>query len=362
MNYRILSQKSPEYLGTEWQELADLYCGGYQILKNARAYLPKMIGESSPRYEERLKVAAYMSYLGQIVDFLVANLFSQEIKVAPAADASDPTTPGGEPEYDAFYTQLAHDADRKGTPFAKLLREAITTALVKGKALVGIDFPRAGEKRPANRAEEDSLGLSRAYAFEVPVEQLINWELDEEHGGFAFAILHRVINRQKGPFAERGLLVEEFKVWTLDPDTGRARWDLFRTAPYKPDRPPQAEDEVAHVDGDETSFSEIPLMVLELPEGLWVGNKAGPVAKEHFQRRNILTAAENKSLFAIPVVKLGSPAWRCPPRCSRTRTAGQIPASSWRTRATWWSALAMTWISQNRAAPVTRSSRVSSGT
>src|SRR5262245_38835404 len=83
MKYSSLSQKSPEYLETEWRELADLYAGGYQILKNARTYLPKMIGESLPRYRERLKIAAYMSYLGQIVDFLVANLFSQEIKLGP---------------------------------------------------------------------------------------------------------------------------------------------------------------------------------------------------------------------------------------------------------------------------------------
>jgi hypothetical protein len=306
MRYAILAQKNPEYLETEWRELSDLYCGGYQILKNARMYLPRMIGESLPRYEERLKVAAYMSYLGQIVDFLVANLFSHEITLAPAADAADPATPGGEPEDAAFYAHFAQDADRRGTPFAKLLRGALTTALVKGKAVVGIDFPRAGGALPANRAEEDQLGLARAYAFEVPVEQLINWELDFERGGFAFAILHRVVNRQSGPFAERGALVEEFKVWTLDPETGRVRWDLFRTALYHPDRPPRGDDEVTRVDGDETSFPQIPLVVLELPQGLWVGNKAGPVAKEHFQRRNILTAAENKSLFAIPVVKLGS--------------------------------------------------------
>lgn len=329
MKYATLTQKHPDYLETEWGELSDLYAGGYQILRNANQYLPQMIGESLPRYHERLKVAAYISYLGQIVDHIVANLFSQEIKVAPAADATDPTTPGGEPEDAEFYTEFAHDADRKGTSIAMLLRGALTSALVKGRALVAVDFPRPGETLPDSRAAERALGLSRAYAFEVPVEQLINWELDELNGGYEWAVLHRVINRQAGPYAVRGLLVDDFKVWTLDADTGRARWETYRTAPYPPDRPPRQDDDVPRVDGGETVFDRIPLVLFELPEGLWVGNKGGPIAREHFQRRNILTAAENKSLFAVPYVALGSevgaPGMELPSEAQQDPNRGKDP-------------------------------------
>ncbi len=89
MKYSILAQKSPDYLADEWAELDDLYCGRYKSLKSADKYLPKMIGETPGRDHERLKVPAHMSYLGQIVAFLAANLFSQKIKVAVAADAAD---------------------------------------------------------------------------------------------------------------------------------------------------------------------------------------------------------------------------------------------------------------------------------
>jgi hypothetical protein len=85
----------------------------------------------------------------------------------------------------------------------------------------------------------------------------------------------------------------------------RAAWELFRTAPYKPNQPPKDEDDVPRAGGGETTFRQIPVIELTIPAGLWVGNKLGVLAREHFQRRSALNAAENKSLFAVPYVKLG---------------------------------------------------------
>jgi len=62
---------------------------------------------------------------------------------------------------------------------------------------------------------------------------------------------------------------------------------------------------VPRTGGGATTFKQIPILELDVPAGLWVGNKLGVLAREHFQRRSALNAAENKSLFAIPYVKLG---------------------------------------------------------
>lgn len=302
MKYSILAQKHPTYAGREWEEMDDLYAGGYQILRNAARYLPQMIGETNARYEERVRIAAYISYLGQVVDFFVANLFSQELRVTPAADAGDPTTPGGMPDDPTFYTLFARDADRRGTPFPMLMRKALTNALVKGRALIAIDFPRATDA-PRNRAEEEALGLSRGYTFEIPIEELYDWEHDDQ-GALVLAVLRRIVARREELSAQRELKVEEFKVWQRRGNT--ATWELYRTAAFVESRPPQPNDDVPLVATGETTFREIPIVELVLPSGLWVGNKIGPLAKEHFQRRNILLSAENKSLFAIPYVALGS--------------------------------------------------------
>jgi hypothetical protein len=306
VRYGILTQRNPAYLGEVWAELGDLYEGGYTILRNADRYMPRMIGETQDRYRERLKVAAYLCYFGQIVDYFAADLFSQEIAVTPAADADNPDTPGSEPsDPDEFYDSFANDSDLKGTPFGQLLRQAFTSALVNGRAVIAVDFPAQDtDTRPQNKLDEERLGTDRAYAFEVPAEQLIDWECDDR-GGFEFAVLHRACCRRASPAEVRDKRVEEFKVWSRT-DSGAVVWEVYRTEPYSPDRPPQENDDIPLVARGETSFRRIPLIELRVPAGLWIGNKIGPVAKEHFQRRNMLNAAENKSLFAIPYVKCGS--------------------------------------------------------
>jgi hypothetical protein len=302
MKYGQLRQENPAYRAARWEELGDLYVGGYDLLEKASRYMPRFVGETSERYAERLSAASYINYIGQIADSFVANLFGKELAVTQAADANNKDTPGGAPTSDGFYGAFAHDADLRGRSFVRLMREVFTTALVKGKAVVAVDLP-APKKEPGSLAEEEELGAARAYAFEVPIEQLIDWEYGED-GRFEWAILHRVIQRRASPAETRSKVIEEFKVWTLGGD-GCAKWETYRTRAHKPGESLKDDDEVKSVASGTTTFRGIPLLELTMPAGLWVGNKLGCLAREHFTRRSALNAAENKSLFAIPWVKLG---------------------------------------------------------
>ncbi len=302
MRYGTLRQRNPAYTEARWEELGDLYVGGYALVDKAARYMPKFVGESRERYRERLSAASYVNYIGQIADYFVANLFGQELTLTQAADAKDPATAGSAPAGDGFWQEFAHDADLRGASFVKLVREVLTTALIKGKGLVIVDLPATGSGVPANLAEEEAGGEARGYAFEAAPEELIDWEPDDR-GGFAWAILNRQIIRRESPAGSRDRIVEEFKVWTKQGEL--ASWELFRTAPYKPGEPPKDEDEVPRAGGGTTTFREIPVLELAVPPGLWVGNKLGVLAREHFTRRSALNAAENKSLFAVPYVKLG---------------------------------------------------------
>jgi hypothetical protein len=301
MKYGLLRQRNPAYTAARWEELGDLYVGGYPLLDKTSWYMPRFVGETPDRYSERLAAASYVNHIGQIADYFVANLFSQDIVVTPASDADDPTTAGSVPRNDGFYGAFAHDADLCGTSFAKLLRQVFTTALIKGKALVAADLPLPNDV-PVSLAEETVNGAGRGYAFEVPVEQLIDWEYDQP-GRFAWAILQRILFRRATPDDTRGLITEEFKIWTMG--GGFAQWELFRTAPHTPNARIGDDVEVPRVGGGATTFRQIPILELTMPAGLWVGNKLGCLAREHFQRRSALNAAENKSLFAIPFIKLG---------------------------------------------------------
>jgi hypothetical protein len=332
MKYGLLRQRHPEYTGARWEELGDLYEGGYALVEKASRYMPRFVGENNERYAERLNAASYLNYIGQISDYFVANLFAQELHLTQAADADDASTPGSTPTPDGFYDEFASDADLRGTPFAKLLRCAFTSALVKGKALLALDFPTA-PSAPASLADEEALGASRAYAFEVPVEQLIDWEYDDK-GGFAWAILHRLVIRRATPLDSRDRVVEEFKVWLLDGEY--ARWELYRTRPRKTNEEIKDDEDVPLAARGATTFKCIPLLELLMPAGLWVGNKLGTLAREHFQRRSALNAAENKSLFAIPYVKLGpeisAPGDALPAEVQQDPHRGRDPRREFHTR------------------------------
>lgn len=304
MLYKYLDQKSPAYERALWDELDDLYRGGYHMATSAPKYMPKIIGENEHRYKDRLKSAGYINYIGQIIDYFAASLFSQDLTITEAADADDPTTPGNKSDSD-YYSEFAHNADLKGTSFSKLLKQVFTTAILKKRALIYLDLPSVTDDLYINnRAEEDALGLARCYAGECPIEQLIDWEYDdgEEGGCFSWAILHRHIIRRNSPEEARGTVQHVWKVWRMDGEL--ARWEKY-SIEKRLDEKLRDEDEIPLVAEGLTSFRRIPLVELVVPEGLWIGNKLGCLAKEHFQRRSSLIAAENKSLVAIPVAKLG---------------------------------------------------------
>jgi len=303
LRYDVLCQTNPTYDAKLLEELEDLYVGGYRIAKRANRYLMQMPNEHEAVYGVRCKAASYTPYFGSIVDQFASDLFGQPISIHPAADADNPNTPGEVPDKD-FYSGFASDADRQGTSFLDLMKCATTTALKKRCAIVAIDAPEDDPTAPPpeTRAEEEQRGTLRLYAYEVPLEQLIDWECDE-FGGFTFAILRKKEQRRAGPRSRRDTIVETFTVWTMG-DDGNAAWERHEIA-YKANDPPKDETLVPVVASGTTSFRRIPLLCLDLPPGLWVGNKIGPQAKEHYQRRSALVTAEYRSMVAIPHVKLG---------------------------------------------------------
>ena len=302
--YGLLKRTHADYDGELYAELEDLYEGGYQIAKNAKKYLPRLANEHVDMHGDRCKSASYMPYMGQIVDQLTAWLFTDELTVQAAPDAENPDTPGELPDVD-FYGAFASDADLTGVSFSDMVQRIAPMALLKRRALVGVDFPKIQDdvlRDLASLADEDKLGAGRAYLYSIPIEQLINWDRHTD-GTFKWVILNRITQPQAGPLEPADTIVEEFKVWTLSP-LGKAHWDVFRIA-YDPKKVPKDKTEVPLVESGETIFAHIPIVEIELSKGLWVGNKIGTMVKEHFQRRSTLIASELRSLYEIPVVKFG---------------------------------------------------------
>ncbi len=306
LRYDVLTRKHEEYTPKRWEELWTLYRGGYCVADNAEAFLPKVVGEHPTAYRQRLKGAAYIGYFGPIVNTMVAQLFGQELAIAPAADSDDPATAGEDPtnatEMDDFYREFAKATDGKDTTFPDLCRALVRTALVQRCSYMGYDSAPV-PVAPTNRAEEEKSGALQLRAFEIDPLTLIDWEYDDEDE-LTLAVIQRVFNRRTSLADDRSKSYEEFKCWLREGDT--VRWELYRTRDYSDAEPMRPEEEIPLAASGTVSFPRIPILPFELPEELWVGNAVGPLNKEHFQRRSELIAAEQRSLFEIPVYKLGS--------------------------------------------------------
>lgn len=336
MLYETLAQTHPTYDAALLMELRDLYVGGYEIQERASTYLPQLVGENDTRWTERQGTAAFIGYLANVVDHFASALFSQPIHVRPAE--------GSGPVDEDFYESFHNDADLASSSFQEVCRSVLTWALIHKRGLLAVDFPNV-DAPVATRRDEDALGLSRAYVYQVPTEQLIDWEYETQAkrrertesgavefdvGWFKWAVLYRQQLERDDPSAKRDTLVEQWKIWKHD-DQGRVVWELYehRSKVGDPNArrftPTIASDttgsqyhagtaledsataggDVPMVASGVTSFLRIPLVEVSVPDGLWMGNKIGPLNKEHWQRRSIVNASENRALVAVPYVLLG---------------------------------------------------------
>lgn len=300
--YGRLTKKHKLYDGALLRELEELYIGGYAVQDRAERYCPAMPGEHPARHSNRCRKTSYQPYFGQIVNEFVSDLFGQPLVMGAGADADNPNTPGTVPDKD-FYEGFAKDVDNKSHSFVDLMGDVITTALVKRWGIVALDAPKLspGEPEPVTRADESKAGTDQVYCYEVPVEQLINWKVEGD--GFAFCVIHTKDEIQQDPLGPDDLTTETFMVWKLD-DAGAAVWSKYEIR-YLETKRPEPTTIVPLVDEGTTSFKRIPILRMELSHGLWVGNKIGPQAREHFSRRCELVGAESDACYAIPYVKRG---------------------------------------------------------
>ena len=312
MKYGLLRQQSPDYDGPYWSILTALYKGGRAAQAVAAQVIPKLPGESDAKYEARLRSAAYMPYLGQIIDYFVSGLFGQDLSVSQPADAQNKATPGQAPDSTDPYVAFAANADLKGTTFTMLMRRVMCSALLRKRAIIAVDFPAAPPRQTPrySAADERALGLARPYADELALERVIDWEYGEEivvdskvvGHTFELVVIYRCVQRRASLAATRGTKTHQWKVWQRDPATGVVSWALYELVATT-EKPPQDDDDVPQTDGGVTTFAQIPLIELELPDGLWAGGKLETLVTEHWARRTALVTGENQSLMAIAVLE-----------------------------------------------------------
>lgn len=293
MDLEVLNQTHPEYSPELWRRIRLLYQGGWQLLKHADEFLDKAPREDVQQYEYRRRCASYVGYFGQLVDFLVGATFGEPPTVAPKeGDAPDPT----------FYDLLSQDADRAETAFDGVLAQVACDALLFRRSWLAADFPPSSGAA-TSRADEDALGERRGYVYRLHPEEVLDWGADEQ-GAVTWAILRREIRSRISPTQKRGQYRIRFKVW--EQTSAGAAFVVYETEPLDEGQTVDGQTELRQVIPPSlTRFSRVPLVPVELPHGLWAGNKIGPLAAEFFRRRSELSGSISKSLVSIPFYRMG---------------------------------------------------------
>jgi hypothetical protein len=265
------------------QTYRDLYAGGQQFQERASDYLLRRQKEPLDVYGERLQRAFYQNYVGSIIDWYAATLFRR----APSLHYLT-SSEGGR----RFLTEFSEDCDQAGTNLSTFFRDCFVDVLTVGSAHILVDFPTSAV-RPANRAEEEAAGLSRAYLVHQRAENLINWSKDAR-GEYEWVVLRTSIKRQLA--VDSSEVVEE---------TYWAYYDRERFRTFKRVEGTETKTGICPVSEGLHCLSKckrVPLVTLSVSDGLWLMNKTAHLQMEHFNKSNALAWAITMGLFAMPVI------------------------------------------------------------
>lgn len=284
-----LQDKSPDYDGELWRDYWALYEGGRGFRKRVRNFLPMNPLEPAEVYAQRTREACYRSYLGTIVDYFGALLFTTDLTYTPEGKETSPE----------WSTVITEDSDGKGTNLVQFVRARLIESMVKGRGFWRLDFP-ANYGTGESKADADKAGATDVRLRSVQREDILDFEVDDR-GKLVWVIVYESTTPRAQPDEERGG-VTLHRWWVLDRESSR----MFEAAVKKGERLNAELDlkpAVEHAHG----LGEVPLVCIDPGAGLWVANRLESAQLEHFR----LTSANNwsmrKTCYAMPVFSVGDP-------------------------------------------------------
>lgn len=292
-SYKELYSAHAEYDPLQNHKLCLLYEGGFAIQKEAPLFLEQLKGlESGPAYQARLKCSAYIPYLWEFTSEFSSSLFSETLEVKPTEESE---------LLDDYYAEFIKDCDLNGTSLHAFFHNVFERALYELQVYVGLDFPKSDEL-PNSLLEEESLGLSKGYAYTVPYNNVIDWKCDPKSHKFIWVKMYEECFPNDNPLTPR-VHYFQFKIWTVV--NGKGHWQLWVCANLPIDKEPTVNTKYTLMEEGDVSFPEIPLYKFCIPKSYHLGMQEGALCQEHYQRRSFMVSNANKTCVSIGVVTLG---------------------------------------------------------
>jgi hypothetical protein len=284
--YYRLKATHPEYDLEYWQELRALYEGGKALLRNPKVLdrlFPRHGGETEKVYQERKRRAFYVSHLSTVIDHVVAGLSADPIELA-LGDAAP----------SSFYRDLFADCSPprgRERSVHELVLEQLRSALLCGFTWTLVDLPTMPpDWSPQSEAEQEAAGALNAYAAPLRPEAVLDWDADAD-GEVYWTMVCSKSCRRPTPYEKRDKVREEYTAYDAE---GWTRW----VVEYEKGKPPNEDAMISPESRGRHSFGRTPIIRLELPAGLWAGNKLHSLAVEYLNKSCGLSWAEYKALYS----------------------------------------------------------------
>lgn len=299
-----LMQTRDDYPGERCHNIWRLYKGGR--LFDPAIFLRKRWKEPDDIYRERLDRAFYIGYIGEIVDFFVANLFLNEphFRIGKGGDL---------PEY---YRRLTKNSDRAKTDWNAFDRDRWVRALVQGSAYTWVDLPSLPKDaegktvqlpKTVTAGQLDDLNLRDAYLIPLNANNLLYWERDEQ-GNFKHVIIHQSWTKRPTIFSGDRVrlhrwtiqVVDEFVVYEATEDL---KWE-DETKQWIPKDWKKFQNEMAFkVRGPAPHpFKQVPIAELCIDSALCIGEKLYDTQRHLTELDNGISWQQFCSLYAMLAV------------------------------------------------------------
>lgn len=277
----ILESCSNEYMeiAPTLKEIDDLATGGYQLKKNADKYLVRRNDETDDIYNKRLERFTSTPVLGSAIAKQVSKLLSGTLIIDGIQDNT---------YLEEKISNFKEKVDGSKKTESTFLTESLSKALKFKKVYACVDKQYTNFS-PLNRAQEKEMGLEPYITLFTPLEVV---GCREESGKVKW-IKIRQIEQISEPFTKEKTRIR----WTFitsnivlrysllvslsEEGTIKSYWDeKEEEQPYNPDYEVPIELIVEH------GLSTSPIVILEVPDELWVGNLAYQKAREHLEIDN----------------------------------------------------------------------------
>jgi hypothetical protein len=303
-----LNAEHPSYTDVkdDWIKMSMLYEGGHVMRKNSTQFLIRRPRELQEVYQARVDRFTYHNILGTCFGWYRAAMFKNPPTVDMKTVGKDGQPDGKDfaKDLDAFYIEFRKNCDRKKTSLVDLMREVFTSLALYRTAYVLLDIPRDDSEARSLRDQKqsgvlDQFGRPSPYLVIYSPVSVINWDTDP-YGNLTWCVL--AYQDSTRGFVQTQKIVD---TWYYFDRQQFLKYQRVRKPGETEITKVNEADHVVLVDGGKHALAkanQVPLLRFEVPDGLWLSNRAYLPVLDHLNQDNAYGWALYMANLAMPVV------------------------------------------------------------